>query len=349
MEFIHNLTKQTERFAMEIIGLPIPETPTRLDTGRKDWALSALTEELTEFRDATTLEEEADALIDLSYFALGRIVEMGLAPSALFEEVHNANMRKVRGELSKRPNARGYDATKPEGWTPPFLAPLLTARLEHVLLALEMQKFEDYSAGIPKDFVANQVMTGLSVTGNWNFPAPPKILVLGYARHGKDEAARILADKYGLRHVSSSMFCAERVVMPALAALSTINPNMPQYANAEECFNDRSNHRSAWFDLIKAFNYPDLTNLGRAIYEEHDVYVGLRNAAEFHALKNMGVYDLCIWIDRSEHQPPEDRSSCTVEPWMADFAVDNNGTLEDLDRNLSALMDRYLTEIGAQE
>lgn len=342
-DFMHRLTKQTERFAVEVLGLPIPETPTRLDTGRKDWALSALTEELQEFRDATTLEEEADALIDLSYFALGRIVEMGLAPSALFDEVHNANMRKVRGELSKRPNSKGYDARKPEGWVPPFLEPLLSARLEHVLAGLAMQRFEDLNAGIPKDFLAHPVPME-----TWPYQ-PPKILVLGYGRHGKDEAARILAEKYNFRHVSSSMFCAERVIMPGLEALSMLSPNIPRYASAQACFDDRSNHRSAWFDLIKAFNYPDLTSLGRAIYEEHDIYVGLRNAAEFHALKNSGVYDLCIWIDRSEHQPPEARSSCTVEPWMADFVVDNNGTLEDLDRNLSALMDRYLTEIGAPE
>lgn len=342
-DFMHRLTKQTERFAVEVLGLPIPETPTRLDTGRKDWALSALTEELQEFRDATTLEEEADALIDLSYFALGRIVEMGLAPSALFDEVHNANMRKVRGELSKRPNSKGYDARKPEDWVPPFLEPLLSARLEHVLAGLAMQRFEDLNAGIPKDFLAHPVPME-----TWPYQ-PPKILVLGYGRHGKDEAARILAEKYNFRHVSSSMFCAERVVYPAILSKGVLASEFPHYSSAAVCYEDRANHRAAWFNLIKAFNYPDLTNLGRAIYEEHDIYVGLRNAAEFHALKNSGVYDLCIWIDRSEHQPPEDRSSCTVEPWMADYVVDNNGTLEDLDRNLSALMDRYLTEIGAPE
>lgn len=346
--FIHHLTQLTERFARDVQGLPVPEVPARLSPGRKDWAMSALNEELTEFRDAQTLEEEADALIDLSYFALGRVVEMGLAPAALFEEVHAANMRKVRGELSKRPNSLGFDAQKPADWTPPHLAPLLTARLEDVWRAVEMRKFEDLNAGMPRDFVVGQTYEGLSVEGRWPYQ-PPKILVLGHARHGKDEAAAILARKYNFRHVSSSMFCAERVVLPAIKAGGLLASEFPFYADAEACFNDRSNHRAAWFDLIKAFNYPDLTALGRAIYEAHDVYVGLRNAAEFHALKNAGVYDLAVWIDRSEHMPAEDRSSCTVEPWMADFVVDNNGTLDDLERNLSVLFDRYLEEAGETE
>lgn len=336
---IHHLTQLTERFARDILGMPIPEVPARLDPGRKDWALSALTEELTEFREATTLEEEADALIDLSYFALGRVVEMGLAPAALFEEVHRANMGKKRGELSKRPNSKGFDAIKPEGWTPPHLAPLLTARLEDVLWALEMRKFEDLNAGIPKDFLAHPAAT------SWPYQ-PPKILILGYGRHGKDEAAAILARKYNFRFVSSSQFCADQIVFPAIQAQGMLASEFPFYSDAAACFADRANHRAAWFNIIKAFNQPDASKLGRAIYAEHDVYVGVRDKVEFHALKNAGVYDLCIWVDRSEHVPAEDKSSCTVEPWMADFVVDNNGNLDDLERNISALFDRYLTELG---
>ena len=38
------------------------------------------------------------------------------------------------------------------------------------------------------------------------------------------------------------------------------------------------------------------------------------------------------------------RSSCSVEPWMADFVVDNNGSLEDLERNVRSLFDRFLGE-----
>ncbi|MNL63682.1 hypothetical protein D3C87_1878370 [compost metagenome] len=54
------------------------------------------------------------------------------------------------------------------------------------------------------------------------------------------------------------------------------------------------------------------------------------------------MFDYAIWVDASDRLPPEDASSCTVEPWMADFVLDNNGTLEDLKLNLQQLMGSLL-------
>ncbi len=177
----------------------------------------------------------------------------------------------------------------------------------------------------------------------------PKVLVLGYARHGKDTVSELLQKKYGLKFTSSSAFCADKVVFPHLEKLyrkwnsTSIDQKpartFPVYGSPQQCFEDRHNHRKLWFDLITAYNTPDLTALGRAIFEHHDVYCGLRNAREFHALKNAGVYDVCIWVDASERvKEIESRESCTVEPWMADYVVDNNGSVEDLERNLDVLM-----------
>lgn len=163
----------------------------------------------------------------------------------------------------------------------------------------------------------------------------PRILVLGHGRHGKDTVCEILKERYGLQFTSSSWFCAERVVMPALNGQF-------QYKDAQACYEDRHNHRALWYDLIRDFNRPDATALGRAIFAENDVYCGLRSKAEFHALRNAGVYDYAIWVDASDRVPPEDASSCTVEPWMADFVIDNNGTLEDLELNLKQLMEYVL-------
>ena len=74
-DLVPELARMVERFSNEVVALPIPATPTRLNSTRKDWAYGALNEELTEFFDAVTIEEEADALIDLTYFALGRLIE----------------------------------------------------------------------------------------------------------------------------------------------------------------------------------------------------------------------------------------------------------------------------------
>lgn len=117
--------QDVETFNRAIIGLPEQVFQRRLNPERKAWATGAILEELTEFRDAETLEDEADALVDLIYFAAGRLVEMNLPVRACFTEVHRANMGKRRGELSKRPGSQGYDAVKPEGWAPPDYSELL--------------------------------------------------------------------------------------------------------------------------------------------------------------------------------------------------------------------------------
>lgn len=132
---IDKMLDMVVRFNSEIIGLPIPGHPQRLQVLRKSWACEALYEEFMEFKNATHMEDEADALIDLTYFALGRLVEMGLAPLPLFESVHAANMAKKRGELSKRPGSMGYDAVKPEGWRAPDLRPYLEVNWQQMYVS----------------------------------------------------------------------------------------------------------------------------------------------------------------------------------------------------------------------
>lgn len=116
------MLQKVEQFNLEVVALPIPETPTLLSAPRQEWATAALEEELQEFKDALAegdILESADALIDLVYFALGRLVEMGVPATAVMDEVQRANMDKERGELSKRPGSMGFDAVKPAGWVAP--------------------------------------------------------------------------------------------------------------------------------------------------------------------------------------------------------------------------------------
>lgn len=340
-------------FALDILGLPIPEKPTRLSTPRKKWASLALLEELVEFQDAETLADEVDALVDLIYFATGRLVEMGVPPLPVFEEVHSANMKKERGTLSKRPDSLGYDAIKPEGWTAPdlsrylevtkqdidFLSTPITVQDVEAEVDTFMQVFFPQSPAFfhlpPEIEMAAEPEMELTPFLNGD---RPRILLMGYARHGKDTVAEIMRDKYGLSFQSSSMFCAEHVVMPAMAQEYGI-----RYDTAEDCFNDRAHWRSAWYNIIKNYNSPDATRLGRAIFSEFDIYAGVRSSTEFNAMRNAtDVFDLALWVDRSMHLPPEPKNSCTVEPWMAHYTIDNNGTLEDLERNIDQLFDNII-------
>lgn len=61
------------------------------------------------------LAKMADALIDLDYVTVGSGVQLGLPWAKLWNDVHAANMRKVRGA-----SARNYiDVIKPPGWVGP--------------------------------------------------------------------------------------------------------------------------------------------------------------------------------------------------------------------------------------
>ena len=54
-----------------------------------------MNEEVAEFLVAEDIYEQADAMIDLIYFALGTLVEMGLEADELFDIVQQANMSKL--------------------------------------------------------------------------------------------------------------------------------------------------------------------------------------------------------------------------------------------------------------
>lgn len=151
-----------------------------------------------------------------------------------------------------------------------------------------------------------------------------KLMVLGDGRHGKDSVCEILTRDFGLTFESSSHFVAEKAVRPALAAKGIV------YKTFSEMYADRVNHRADWFNAIAAYNHPDLTRLGRELYEVYDIYCGIRNHEELLALQAAGVIDFTIWVDASERCPPEAATSCTVTREMADYILDNNGPVENL-------------------
>ena len=161
-----------------------------------------------------------------------------------------------------------------------------------------------------------------------------KLLVIGHGRHGKDTVCEILRDNYNYTFESSSQFCSRLFIYDMLK-------DKYGYNSEEECYADRHNHRAEWYNAICAYNEKDAATLGRAMFEEFDIYCGLRNRREYFAMKNTGVFDYCIWVDRSMHLPPESKDSMSLEQWMADYIIDNNGTLEDLKFNVDQLL-KYL-------
>ena len=159
----------------------------------------------------------------------------------------------------------------------------------------------------------------------------PKLLVIGHGRHGKDTVCEILEKNYNYSFESSSRFCSKLFIYNDLK-------EKYGYANEEECYADRHAHRKEWYDAICDYNEKDAATLGREIFKEHDIYCGLRNKREFFAMKNTGVFDYAIWVDRSEHLPPENKESMSLEQWMADYTIDNNRDLNGLMFNTYQLM-----------
>lgn len=158
-----------------------------------------------------------------------------------------------------------------------------------------------------------------------------KLLVIGHGRHGKDTVCEILRNQYGYSFESSSQFCSRLFIYDLLK-------EKYNYASEEACYLDRHNHRAEWYNAICDYNVPDAARLGREIFKTHDIYCGLRNKREFFAMKNTGVFDYAIWVDRSDHLPTESKDSMSLEQWMADYTIDNNGSLEELEFNVHQLM-----------
>lgn len=98
-------------------GAPVGERPAALTGDRKRRRIEWMREELEEYAEAETVEDQADALIDLMYFAVGCLVEMGVPPSGVWNAVHKANMAKLWPDgVHTSPIGK---VVKPEGWVAP--------------------------------------------------------------------------------------------------------------------------------------------------------------------------------------------------------------------------------------
>lgn len=100
---------------------PVGEYPRCMDKERAEKRYNWMKEEIDEFLEAVgkqDIVEQADAMIDVMYFALGTLVEMGIKPDVLFEIVQNANMSKLWEDGRPHYNESGK-VIKPSTWTDP--------------------------------------------------------------------------------------------------------------------------------------------------------------------------------------------------------------------------------------
>ena len=104
----------------KVFGHPVNEKPVMLDAKRTEIRVGFMLEEIEEFLDAENIYEQADAMIDLIYFALGTLVEMGVKPQPVFDIVHDANMSKQWKDGTVKTRETDGKVIKPPEWEDPF-------------------------------------------------------------------------------------------------------------------------------------------------------------------------------------------------------------------------------------
>lgn len=149
-----------------------------------------------------------------------------------------------------------------------------------------------------------------------------RLFVVGPGRHGKDTVAQMIKGRLGLDFASSSEFVAKKACRPWLKEVYGI-----EYDTLEECYADRINHRAKWREAIENYCGDDLQRMSREIFQEHDVYVGIRRRKEFLASKHLA--NISVWVDASERIKEQDESLDILES-DCDVTVTNNGGLEEL-------------------
>jgi predicted HAD superfamily Cof-like phosphohydrolase len=85
--------------------------------------LNLIKEEVQELEDSRTREGDLDALIDILVVTIGAIHSAGFNGESAWHEVMRSNFAKidpVTGKIRKRGDGK---ILKPDGWTPPDLAP----------------------------------------------------------------------------------------------------------------------------------------------------------------------------------------------------------------------------------
>jgi len=158
-----------------------------------------------------------------------------------------------------------------------------------------------------------------------------KLRINGYARHGKDTVADIIAKGYGLIKPDASRIIARYLVTSRLPRgwyPGTLDEQI------EEAYQDRVNHRTGWYNFVSDMGAETLC---LEVMREGDIYVGERRRQSFDLTK--GLFDYSIWVDATGRGLlPEPGGSCDITSDGHDYIINNNGTLEELETEVHSLM-----------
>lgn len=87
--------------------------------------VNLIQEEVEELRNADGAVDELDALIDILVVTVGALHSMGVDAEGAWKEVMRSNLAKIDPQTGKVRKRSDGKVLKPEGWTPPHLAPFI--------------------------------------------------------------------------------------------------------------------------------------------------------------------------------------------------------------------------------
>ena len=147
-----------------------------------------------------------------------------------------------------------------------------------------------------------------------------KILIVGWGRCGKDEAAAFLHEHCGISSTGSTSWAA----LPLMARLL----NQPQ----QKAWDERHKYRQVWKDALDDFRKCDpLLLINKALETGGQCVTGIRDKCELDAAKAAGIFRRILWIDRPGI--PRDPTVMFEAKDCTDY-VKNDGSLERYHHNL---------------
>jgi len=153
-----------------------------------------------------------------------------------------------------------------------------------------------------------------------------KLLIIGHGRHGKDTVAQMISDCTGLTFESSSMAAAKIFIYDKLK-------NKYGYKNFNHCYNDRSNHRAEWHNLICEYNKDDKAKLAKKIILLNDMYVGMRSNEEIEKCQEDNLFDYIISV-YDPNKPLEPKDSFDIDLFEKSDIIFITGDLDKVRKNV---------------
>lgn len=150
-----------------------------------------------------------------------------------------------------------------------------------------------------------------------------RILVVGWGRSGKDEAARFMNDDLGVKYAGSTSWAA----LPLMAERLGTHPQL--------AWEHRHANRQFWKDSCDDFRKENPTLLmQRAFHATPDgrVVTGVRDRIELVVAKEKGLFRHIIWIDRPG--VPVDPTVTFTAGDATDY-IKNDGDLRQFHRNVT--------------